>query len=101
MGGLLTVPRFLEQFPEIDTLNNPQSAHIAKVQGAVVGTWNLGCFLSAIMAVFFGDYLGRRRIIMLGLVLWVLGEIIQSSSFNFGQFVAGRFIAGFGTLRLR
>lgn len=33
---------------------------------------------------------------MLGLAIWVIGEIIQSSSFSFGQFIAGRAIAGFG-----
>ena len=33
---------------------------------------------------------------MLGLSIWVIGEMIQCSSYRFGQFVAGRFIAGFG-----
>lgn len=34
---------------------------------------------------------------MLGLALWVIGEIVQSSSYSFGQLIAGRAIAGFGT----
>lgn len=37
---------------------------------------------------------------MLGLTIWVIGEIVQCSSYSYGQFVAGRFIAGFGTLSL-
>jgi MFS family permease len=61
-----------------------------------VGTWNIGCFASAILTIFIGDWLGRRRTLMLGLVLWTIGEIIQCSSYSYGQFVAGRFIAGFG-----
>jgi hypothetical protein len=61
-----------------------------------VGTWNLGCFASAILTIFIGDYLGRRKTLMLGLSFWVAGEIIQCSSFSFGQFIAGRAVAGFG-----
>ncbi|KAF9728745.1 hypothetical protein PMIN04_012569 [Paraphaeosphaeria minitans] len=95
MGGLLTVPAFLERFPQVDTINN-DSYHNAKVQGAVVGTWNLGCFVSAILTIFLGDYLGRKKTLMVGLTFWVIGEIIQSSSYSFGQFIAGRAIAGFG-----
>ncbi|KAJ4350396.1 uncharacterized protein N0V89_009017 [Didymosphaeria variabile] len=95
MGGLLTVPAFLNRFPQVDTINN-DSYYNAKVQGAVVGTWNLGCFVSAILTIFIGDYLGRKKTLMLGLTFWVIGEIIQSSSYSFGQFIAGRAIAGFG-----
>ncbi|OAG11765.1 uncharacterized protein CC84DRAFT_50769 [Paraphaeosphaeria sporulosa] len=95
MGGLLTVPAFLERFPQVDTINN-DSYHNATIQGAVVGTWNLGCFVSAILTIFLGDYLGRKKTLMIGLVFWVIGEIIQSSSYSFGQFIAGRAIAGFG-----
>ncbi|ORY08357.1 and other transporter-domain-containing protein [Clohesyomyces aquaticus] len=95
LGGLLTVPAFLERFPQIDTINN-SSLHNARLQGITVGTWNLGCFASAILTIFVGDVLGRRRTLMLGLVLWMIGEIIQCSSYSFAQLLAGRFIAGFG-----
>jgi predicted MFS family arabinose efflux permease len=40
--------------------------------------------------------LGRKKTLMLGLTLWVIGEVIQASSYSFGQLIAGRFIAGFG-----
>jgi MFS family permease len=63
-----------------------------------VGTWNLGCFVSAILTIFVGDYLGRKKTLMLGLTFWVIGEIVQASSYSFGQFVAGRAIAGFGNI---
>ncbi|KAH7115921.1 hypothetical protein B0J11DRAFT_113492 [Dendryphion nanum] len=95
VGGLLTVPAFLARFPQIDTINN-SSARNARLQGITVGTWNLGCFASAILTIFIGDYLGRRKTLMLGLAIWVIGEIVQCTSYSFGQFIAGRFIAGFG-----
>ncbi|KAF2267767.1 hypothetical protein CC78DRAFT_591201 [Lojkania enalia] len=95
LGGLLTVPAFLDRFPQVNTINN-DSLNNARLQGITVGTWNLGCFASAIIAVFIGDTIGRRKQLILGLSIWIIGEIIQSSSYSFGQFIAGRFIAGFG-----
>ncbi|KAF2029602.1 hypothetical protein EK21DRAFT_29935, partial [Setomelanomma holmii] len=95
MGGLLTVPAFLERFPEVDIVNS-SSYHDAWVTGLTVGVWNLGCVVSAILAVFISDSLGRRRTLLLGISVWAIGEIIQTSSYSFSQFVVGRAIAGFG-----
>jgi predicted MFS family arabinose efflux permease len=48
------------------------------------------------LAIFVSDSLGRRRTLLLGISLWAVGEIIQTSSYSFAQFVVGRAIAGFG-----
>lgn len=64
--------------------------------GLTVGTWHLGCIVSAIATIFVGDLLGRRRTLILGLTFWVIGEIIQTSSYSFAQFIVGRAVAGFG-----
>jgi MFS family permease len=95
MGGLLTVPAFLERFPQVNIIDN-NSFHNAWVTGLTVGTWNLGCVVSAVLAIFISDSLGRRRTLLLGITLWTVGEIIQVSSYSFAQFVVGRAIAGFG-----
>jgi predicted MFS family arabinose efflux permease len=42
--------------------------------------------------------LGRRRTLIIGLSFWVIGEIIQTTSYSFPQFIVGRAIAGFGKL---
>ncbi|KAI4910982.1 hypothetical protein J4E90_007239 [Alternaria incomplexa] len=95
MGGLLTVQQFLDRFPQVDIVNQ-SSFHNAWVTGLTVGTWHLGCIVSAIATIFVGDLLGRRRTLILGLTFWVIGEIIQTSSYSFPQFIVGRAIAGFG-----
>ncbi|USP78843.1 hypothetical protein yc1106_06117 [Curvularia clavata] len=95
MGGLLTVQQFLSRFPQVDVVNDP-SFHDAWVTGLTVGTWNLGCIVSAIATIFIGDLLGRRKTLILGLSFWVIGEIIQTSSYSFPQFIVGRAVAGFG-----
>lgn len=96
MGGFLTVPGFLRQFPQIGVLFKPGDLHVAQLTGFTVAVWNLGCFVSAMVALFVGDRLGRKRMMYVGLVVLCIGEIIQCASFQWGQFVAGRFIAGFG-----
>lgn len=32
----------------------------------------------------------------MGISIWVIGEIIQASSYSFAQFIVGRAVAGFG-----
>lgn len=92
----MTVSTFRTQFPQIDTIGYPDNGHTAVIQGITVATWNIGCFVSAIITMFLGQFLGRKQTIVLGLVLMAAGKIIQASSYSFGQLVAGRFIAGFG-----
>ncbi|KAL5118774.1 hypothetical protein ACEQ8H_003277 [Pleosporales sp. CAS-2024a] len=95
MGGLLTVPAFLDRFPGMNIIDS-SSFHNAWHTGLTVGIWNLGCCVSAILAIFISDSLGRRRTLLLGITLWTVGEIIQVSSYSIAQFIAGRAIAGFG-----
>lgn len=96
MGGLLTVPAFLERFPQVDTISATSTFHDAWVTGLTVGVWNLGCIVSAILAIFISDSLGRRRTLLVGITIWTIGEIIQASSYSFTQFIVGRAVAGFG-----
>lgn len=69
---------------------------MATIQGITVATWNIGCFVSAIITIFLGDVLGRKKTLLLGIILMSVGKIIQCSSYSYGQYIAGRFIAGFG-----
>ncbi|KAL9086829.1 MAG: hypothetical protein Q9165_006976 [Trypethelium subeluteriae] len=95
MGGLITIGAFRRTFPQIDTIGFTD-LHTAQVQGITVASWNIGCFVSAILTIFIGDILGRKKTIILGISILLLGEIIQASSYSLGQLIAGRVIAGFG-----
>ncbi|KAI9688212.1 MAG: hypothetical protein M1822_001718 [Bathelium mastoideum] len=95
MGGLITVDAFRRTFPAIDTITF-NDLHHAQVQGITVAAWNIGCFVSAILTIFIGDMLGRKKTIILGISILIIGEIIQASSYSLGQLIAGRVIAGFG-----
>ena len=88
LGGLMTLKAFQHEFHRMFTSG--------AVVGAVIATWNLGCFVGAMITVFVGDLLGRKRTITLGLVIMTIGKLVQVTSFSLGQYVAGRFLAGFG-----
>jgi len=95
IGGLMNIAAFRHEFPQIDFEAHPTSP-VGRITGAVIATWNLGCFVGAMLTVFVGDFLGRKGTITLGLVVMTIGKIIQVTSFSFGQYIAGRFLAGLG-----
>jgi hypothetical protein len=41
-GACLTVSKFRETFPQIDTIGRPTSGHVAIIQGITNATWNIG-----------------------------------------------------------
>ncbi|KAH8656284.1 general substrate transporter [Ilyonectria robusta] len=85
-GGILQHPLFQLAF------NQPS----AMIQGQIVSTYDLGCILGALLTIFVGDILGRRKTISLGCVFVALGGIIQSSSYSLAQMIVGRIAAGLG-----
>ncbi|RDW62717.1 MFS general substrate transporter-13 [Coleophoma crateriformis] len=104
MGGLLTLGSFVDTFPEINTtkytLSNGYPAsvvnHVSTIQGISVASYNVGCFIGAVLTIFIGDILGRRKMIFLGSTIMVIGAALQCSAFSLGHFIAGRVITGFG-----
>ncbi|KAF6789367.1 sugar transporter stl1 [Colletotrichum musicola] len=99
-GGILTLPAFQNQFPSI----SPEMASVpehevstrATNQGIAVASYNLGCFLGAIITIFIGNPLGRKRMIILGTAIMVIGAALQASAFTVEHFIIGRIITGLG-----
>ncbi|PWN45582.1 general substrate transporter [Ceraceosorus guamensis] len=98
MGGLLTLPSFVEHFPEIDTTKRGTTATSAEstLQGLTIGLYEIGCFLGAVSCLWLGDMLGRRAIIWIGTIWMIIGAIIQAAAPNIGALIAGRIIGGVG-----
>lgn len=96
MGGLLTLPSFLQHFPEIDTVHSSNPSHTSTIQGITVGAYTLGCFFGAVATIWLGNILGRKRTIFTGSSIMVVGAILQASSFSLPQLIVGRWITGFG-----
>ncbi|KAK0102418.1 hypothetical protein ONS95_006038 [Cadophora gregata] len=96
MGGLLTLGSWVKQFPEIDTVNNSGNTHISTIQGISVASYNVGCFVGAVITIFIGDILGRRKMIFLGSSIMIVGAVLQASAFTLAHLIVGRIITGFG-----
>ncbi|QIW99834.1 hypothetical protein AMS68_005352 [Peltaster fructicola] len=91
MSGIISAKPFNTIFPE--TTNGTW-------QGFVTAIYEVGCLLGAIFQLFFGDRLGRRRAIIAGGIIMILGVIIQVTPMAghnaTAQFIIGRTITGVG-----
>ncbi|KAK4140183.1 general substrate transporter [Dichotomopilus funicola] len=100
MGGILTLPMFLNAFPminpEAEGITSAESSSRSTYQGIAVASYNLGCFFGAVITIFIGNPLGRKRVIMLGTSIMIIGAILQASSTTLEQFIIGRIITGLG-----
>lgn len=94
MSGLLTGNAFTNMFPEIDTTNGGGGS--SSLQGTVVAIYEIGCFFGAIFCLLWGEYLGRRKCIMLGCVVLSIGAALQASAYGIPQMIVGRIVAGLG-----
>ncbi|KAI0115710.1 general substrate transporter [Nemania sp. FL0031] len=92
MSGILTSEAFADVFEE--TRNN------STIQGVVTSVYDLGCLFGAIFILAVGDQLGRRRAIIAGGIIMIIGTLIQITAYPghapLAQFIIGRIITGVG-----
>ncbi len=75
MSGIITEPIFLKTFPQMEQ-NNKSGA----IQALVVAIDEIGCLIGALGIVGYGDKLGRRRAILTGAGIMIVGAILQTAS---------------------
>ncbi|KAJ5484439.1 Major facilitator superfamily domain general substrate transporter [Penicillium expansum] len=72
----------------------------ATMQGTVTALYEIGCLFGAIFMLVWGDWLGRRRGIISGAIIMILGVVVQVTSYAgkqpLAQFTIGRIITGVG-----
>ncbi|KAL6407694.1 hypothetical protein AUP68_08715 [Ilyonectria robusta] len=86
LGGLVTQPSFL------DAIGNPSPSFL----GLIVALYNIGCLAGCFVAAGFGGKLGRKRTIIWGCSIMVVGGIIQAATYGSAQLIVGRLISGVG-----
>ena len=100
MSGLITGEQFNSEFPPTKTPTTGSPTHAQTIQGAVTSCYEIGCFFGALFALFRGDKIGRRPLIIAGSFIIIIGTVISVASFHhswgLGQFVVGRVITGIG-----
>jgi sugar porter (SP) family MFS transporter len=93
MGSLLTLPSFRATFELIDTVKNPQNLTL---QGAVIALYEIGCMVLALSTMYFGDKLGRRKLIFIGAFVMMVGGVIQSCAYTVAHLTVARIVTGLG-----
>jgi hypothetical protein len=68
----------------------------ANTQAAGVAVYQIGCFLGAVLILFYGERWGRRSSTFWGSAIMIIGGIMQAASFEYGLFVTGRVVGGIG-----
>ncbi|KAL5519459.1 hypothetical protein ACEPAH_1142 [Sanghuangporus vaninii] len=93
MSALLTANQFERVFPQVNTDSHPNHATL---QSFVVAIYEIGCLLGALSNLWIGDKLGRRKTIVLGGCIMIIGAILQTASISYIMLVVARIITGFG-----
>lgn len=66
------------------------------VTGAVVSLYDVGCFIGAMSIGLFADRIGRERSLSIASVVFIIGAIIQTASYDVPTITVGRVVLGYG-----
>ena len=77
---------FLSVFPQMEP-NNKSGA----IQALVVAIYEVGCLMGSFFVIAYGDKLGRRRAVLVGALIMLVGTAIQASSTTMAQLIVGRY----------
>ncbi|KAF3036694.1 hypothetical protein E8E12_005574 [Didymella heteroderae] len=86
MSGIITGIYFKDYF------NQPTAVEL----GSMVAILEVGAFISSLMVGKIGDILGRRKTILYGSIIFVIGGAFQTFANGMPMMLLGRIIAGFG-----
>ena len=88
-GGVIVTQDFLDTLG----LNGPENTSTI---GTVTAIYDIGCFFGAVIAIWLGERLGRRKTVLVGTTIMTVGAILQISAYSVAQMIVGRIIAGIG-----
>lgn len=75
-GGVIVTDDFLT------TLNIVGNTSL---QGTITAIYDIGCFFGAIIAFVIGDWLGRKKTILIGTTIMSVGAVLQITSYSVAQ----------------
>jgi len=75
-----------------DSFNQPSSAEL----GTMVAILEVGAFISSLLVGRVGDVLGRRKTILYGSIIFVVGGALQTFATGMPMMLLGRITAGLG-----
>ncbi|KAF9027936.1 general substrate transporter [Hymenopellis radicata] len=85
-GGIIVTDDFLRQ------MNYPN----ADLQGTIVSLYDIGCFAGAMATFAFGEYFGRKKSLIIGVIIMSIGAILQAAAANVPMMIVARLVTGVG-----
>lgn len=85
-GGIIVGHEFNEYF------HDPSPS----LTGFVTSIYDLGCFAGAVLTLFVGEWLGRKRMLIVFTIIMTAGIMMQTGAHSMTHLLWGRFIAGIG-----
>ncbi|KAI7606013.1 hypothetical protein KC319_g21573, partial [Hortaea werneckii] len=66
----------------------------SNTQAAGVAIYQIGCFMGAVLILFYGETWGRKSSTFYGSIIMIIGTILQAAAHDYGTLIAGRIIGG-------
>lgn len=86
MGGLVNSTAFK------DTFDSPD----ATITGLIVAIYEVGCFFGSVATSIFGEAIGRKKSIGTGVVIMIIGALLQATAYTRAHMVVARIVSGVG-----
>mgnify|MGYP003365445128 CR=1 FL=1 len=95
ISGFVNMPDFLKRFGEYSEADHDY--YLSKVRtGLIVSIFNIGCAFGGLTLAKTGDVYGRKKGLMMTMVIYIVGIIIQiAASHSWIQYFIGRIVSGF------
>lgn len=68
----------------------------SNTQAAGVAIYQVGCFLGALLILFYGETWGRKSSTFHGSIIMIIGTILQAAAPNYACLIVGRIVGGIG-----
>ncbi|KAE9377523.1 sugar transporter-like protein [Stipitochalara longipes BDJ] len=86
MGGLVNSTAFKTTF------NSPSPT----ITGLIVAIYEVGCFLGSVCVSLFGEQLGRKKSIGIGVIIMIIGALLQATAYSRAHMIVARIVSGVG-----
>ncbi|KAK3299707.1 general substrate transporter [Chaetomium fimeti] len=96
MSAIIATQPYLCQFNERGFDDKGQCLGPSSVtQGGIVAAMPGGSLVGALVSGWLSDRMGRKKTIMIGSIVWIVGSIVVCASVHLSMLAIGRFINGF------
>ncbi|KAB8300889.1 hypothetical protein EYC80_002817 [Monilinia laxa] len=76
----------------IDTFDHPDPT----ITGLIVAIYEVGCFLGSVATSIFGENIGRKKSIAIGVVIMIIGAVLQAAAYSRAHIIVARVVSGVG-----